>query len=161
MGIGVILFIIGWLVCGFIAGTVWEKKGGSFGAGFALGAFLGYLGLFYVALMEPEGKSAGSPATTQSGAYKTCPRCAEDVRAAAKVCRFCNYEFDEEAVSAPAGAGEQIDGLEVRDITSHALGILWGRDAEGALVYKPKEAADWVRYEEGKTPLVPPRAFRS
>ncbi|MFC3713713.1 zinc ribbon domain-containing protein [Sphingoaurantiacus capsulatus] len=25
---------------------------------------------------------------------KTCPRCAEPVKAAAKICRFCNYDFE-------------------------------------------------------------------
>lgn len=28
-----------------------------------------------------------------SGPEKACPRCAESVKAAAKVCRFCNFEF--------------------------------------------------------------------
>ncbi len=29
-------------------------------------------------------------------ATKTCPRCAETIKAAAKICRFCKYEFTEE-----------------------------------------------------------------
>jgi hypothetical protein len=28
--------------------------------------------------------------------HKTCPQCAEQVQAAAKVCRFCNYTFPDE-----------------------------------------------------------------
>ncbi|MBV9450752.1 MAG: zinc ribbon domain-containing protein [Streptosporangiaceae bacterium] len=36
-------------------------------------------------------KSANSPTV------KTCPECAETVRAAAKVCRFCNYRFTSES----------------------------------------------------------------
>jgi hypothetical protein len=28
-----------------------------------------------------------------SEATKTCPQCAETVKAAAKICRFCRYEF--------------------------------------------------------------------
>lgn len=163
VGLFVVLFIIGWLVCGFVAGAVWESKGGSFGAGFALGAFLGYLGLFYVAFARPEGQADGVASAPPAGTYKTCPRCAEEVREAAKVCRFCGYEFAESAPApvATSSAHEELDGVEVRDVTPHALGVLWGRDQEGALVYKPKEAGQWLRYEEGSTPFVPPRALRS
>lgn len=39
------------------------------------------------------------PLTTAPSDYKTCPDCAEQVRAAARKCRFCGYMF--EAVSAP------------------------------------------------------------
>jgi hypothetical protein len=35
--------------------------------------------------------AVGSP-TSDTG-MKTCPRCAEEVRAAAQICRFCRYEF--------------------------------------------------------------------
>jgi len=30
---------------------------------------------------------------------KTCPRCAETIKAAAVVCRFCNHEFNQEAAA--------------------------------------------------------------
>jgi hypothetical protein len=36
-----------------------------------------------------------------SGEMKTCPACAEEVKAAAKVCRFCGFEFS----AAPAETG--------------------------------------------------------
>ena len=36
------------------------------------------------------------PAVPETAAeMKTCPMCAEEVRAAAKICRFCRYEFTE------------------------------------------------------------------
>jgi hypothetical protein len=44
--------------------------------------------------------AAASPATAApppmgpAEGYKTCPMCAEPIRAAAKVCRFCGYKFE-------------------------------------------------------------------
>ena len=38
-----------------------------------------------------EGTTA--PAQDAAALEKTCPRCAESVKVAAKVCRFCNHEF--------------------------------------------------------------------
>jgi RNA polymerase subunit RPABC4/transcription elongation factor Spt4 len=56
---------------------------------------------------------------------KTCPRCAETVKAAAQVCRFCNHEFDGGATAlraeaatlsapAPATSGGDSDGQTAR-----------------------------------------------
>jgi hypothetical protein len=36
---------------------------------------------------------------------KTCPDCAEDVRAAARKCRFCNYRFDAQFPTSDIGPG--------------------------------------------------------
>lgn len=37
-----------------------------------------------------------APPTTPATAEKTCPRCAETIKAAARVCRFCGHEFEEQ-----------------------------------------------------------------
>lgn len=37
---------------------------------------------------------ADSPDSPDDGDYKICPDCAERVRAAAKICRFCKYDFE-------------------------------------------------------------------
>jgi hypothetical protein len=44
----------------------------------------------------PEHEVTAAPA---AGATKACPMCAEDVKAAAKLCRFCGHHFEE--LSAP------------------------------------------------------------
>ena len=67
---------------------------------------LGILIFIYMLLVKPEGtltvtyrltSVTAEPAREVAGPpaeeMKTCPRCAEDVRAAALVCRFCGYEF--------------------------------------------------------------------
>jgi hypothetical protein len=48
---------------------------------------------------EERAVSESSPAALEPATSKICPRCAEEVKAAARVCRFCSYDF--------AAAGEQ------------------------------------------------------
>jgi hypothetical protein len=78
---------------------------GSYGCGAFLVALLlcflliGILVFIYMLFVKPSGtltvtyewRAAALPAA--SGDEKTCPQCAETVKAAAKVCRFCRYEF--------------------------------------------------------------------
>jgi hypothetical protein len=46
-------------------------------------------------------EKAQSPVEAAGAPHKTCPRCAEEVRDAAAVCRFCNYQFadDDRAIA--------------------------------------------------------------
>ncbi len=41
--------------------------------------------------LRSEAGSSGSPTSQQE---KTCPRCAENIKAAAVVCRFCGHSFE-------------------------------------------------------------------
>lgn len=40
-------------------------------------------------------------AALDSRATKICPQCAEEVKVAAKICRFCRYEFPESSFQSP------------------------------------------------------------
>ncbi|WP_213340173.1 zinc ribbon domain-containing protein [Ancylobacter lacus] len=95
-----------------------QKKGRSGLAGLALGALLGVFGLLIAACLsdkkrdelriaeinataamaEAAAASARAAARQLDAANdtKVCPRCAETVKAAALVCRYCRHEFTAE-----------------------------------------------------------------
>lgn len=41
-----------------------------------------------------------TPSRVESG-FKTCPQCAEQIRSAAKVCRFCQFKYDDQGPTPP------------------------------------------------------------
>ena len=60
--------------------------------------FLGWIAAFVWAFTNPivspaNVASANLDGTKRLGALKVCPRCAEEVKAQALICRFCNHEF--------------------------------------------------------------------
>ena len=62
---------------------------------------IGILVFIYMLVVKPDGTLTVTyefrvveEEATQVDATKTCPMCAEEVRQAAKICRFCQYEFD-------------------------------------------------------------------
>jgi Uncharacterised protein family UPF0547 len=44
-------------------------------------------------------EAAGEVAGATEADTKTCPRCAETIKAQALVCRFCGYEFEQESLT--------------------------------------------------------------
>jgi RNA polymerase subunit RPABC4/transcription elongation factor Spt4 len=103
----VVLFFFGlWFVFAFVCASIWSNKGGSYGAGFVIGLFLGVIGLVIVAVAQPSGARAATqsaaggvgPAHPQqygtSIASRTCPFCKSEIPPDATVCRFCQRESE-------------------------------------------------------------------
>jgi hypothetical protein len=129
-GLLVFYLLIGVAIGGGIGYAIGNGKGRG-AAGFWLGAILGVLGWIIVAVMEPTdqvrrqrqaetfataaavmgqvpGGSTGAPGQTPS-VTRECPWCAETIRAAAKVCRFCNREVEPLETVSPELVTQQRD----------------------------------------------------
>lgn len=76
-----------------LVGWFWGRKGRSPAAGFFLSLFLTpIVGAVVGLVIAPD--PAKREARDLGGGYsKPCPRCAESVRRAARVCRYCGHEF--------------------------------------------------------------------
>lgn len=65
--------------------------------------FIGFLVFIYMLLVKPDGtlsvtyelrSTEGSSKSSPSLEEKICPKCAESIKAAAVVCRFCGHSFE-------------------------------------------------------------------
>lgn len=81
---------LGWTLVGWVAALVWSVSNPS---------------KSIQAETLPDAQPPGPP----NEATKTCPQCAETLKAAAKICRFCRYEFPAEPVTLPAPALDSIE----------------------------------------------------
>jgi hypothetical protein len=99
--------LLSFAVSGGIGAAIGASKGRA-GLGFALGAFLGFIGWIIIAVMEPSPQERlrrtqefaravhGSPGDTSGGpgaGERACPWCAETVKTAALLCRFCGRDL--------------------------------------------------------------------
>ena len=95
----VVISLMGALLSGYAGMAIWERKGGKPGGGFLLGALLGVLGVFILAVAKPRPREIDSAA--RSAGLVRCPHCAELIHYQAHVCRYCQCEV---AATAPASA---------------------------------------------------------
>ena len=78
-----------------VTGVIASKKGRDGAAFFLLGLVAPVISLIVVVVAPA---LANTP--VPESATKTCPRCAEQIQAAAKICRFCHYEFSDAEIEA-------------------------------------------------------------
>jgi uncharacterized membrane protein YeaQ/YmgE (transglycosylase-associated protein family) len=133
MSSGQLLWLaIWWLVIGSAVGWLIGESKGRAGDGFLLGLFLGVLGWIIAAVLEPSPEhkvekarelaalasvapqpmpAVRSSAAAPPGGLRPCPWCAEDIKPAAVICRYCGRDvppqpppFRPESVAPQLGA---------------------------------------------------------
>jgi hypothetical protein len=115
MGGVLVAYFLFWIVVGGLIGSAIGRGKGRATEGFWLGALLGFIGWIIVAVMEPtdEVRVARQAETislatgmTMAGPQRAptttrpCPWCAEDIKAAAIVCRYCGRDVEPVEVGA-------------------------------------------------------------
>lgn len=105
----IIYGVIFGVFCAWVAGT----KNRSRGAWFTLGLFFGIFALLALGLAGPVGSEVrqdtwASFKASRVPTVKKCPRCAEDVKYEAVVCRFCAHKFGEVPPPQPDLTGVRI-----------------------------------------------------
>ncbi len=85
-----------WLLCGFVAASIYKNKGRSPGVAFIVGLLFGPIGVLLALLTSADTKGVQQRAL-QSGEMRKCLHCAELVKSDARVCRYCQRELTVQA----------------------------------------------------------------
>lgn len=134
-------WVLFWLLCAIFSAALASSKNRSGFGWFLLGLLFGPFGLlvaFFPRREQPSSSALGESITEET---RTCPFCAETIRRAAKVCRFCNRELPE-IESEFISAGEYAAALstsEMSVIEKLRDGDLVGRQVDGIWYVNRKE----------------------
>jgi hypothetical protein len=83
---------VAWVGLALTTAAIYKAKGRRFFTGLVWGALCAAFAVIYAVAMPVDSESLGKEAQAR-GTVKECPACAELVRAAANVCRYCGQEF--------------------------------------------------------------------
>jgi hypothetical protein len=112
--------LLGWLVLCVLVGVAADRRGRS-GAGWCFLAI--FISPFLAGAILAVLQIPGVP--VHAGSTKMCPQCAEMVKAEAKICRFCRYEFPPDASPAPGvlptGYQGQLEGFPYKFEGKHVI----------------------------------------
>jgi hypothetical protein len=88
--------VIFWILLGACCAIIAPARGRSAIGWLVLGILFSVFALI-VLLALPSRKTAADIPRPYAADEKTCPQCAEQVKRAARVCRFCGYKFPPES----------------------------------------------------------------
>jgi hypothetical protein len=126
-------YVIFWFLCAIFSAALASSKNRSAFGWFVLGLIVGPFGLlvaFFPKLDVPP--SASGDATVSE--TRSCPYCAETIKRAAKVCRFCNRELPEIKDTEFVSASEYAAARNIAESSVVAKlrdGDLLGRQVDG------------------------------
>lgn len=94
------LFVVAALL-GCIPGAIAQGKGRSFGLWWVYGFLIFPVALVHI-LLEPDGRqeAAAFQAMVHAAGHRACPSCAEPIKRAALVCRYCGRDVPPEPAPA-------------------------------------------------------------
>lgn len=91
-GMSCTIAILMGIVCGAIAANIMKSKGRSGGSGWALGLFLGIIGLIIAAVL-PNDEEGIQQKRLETGNFKQCPYCRKVIDRQASICPYCRSKI--------------------------------------------------------------------